>query len=187
MSRSDKLQVLDLLPEAENADATSFQERHPNAFLVLVGRDAEDDPDGDLDFYTETRMHYDEDEAREIVAGRRLDPAAQVFPVVKREGANLFSALITAGRGDSCDLVLRSKSISKFHAYIARIPQLDDTFEYQLADSGSRNGTKVNEAPLKPKELIALNDGDLIEIGGVVALKFFTARGMWHELAKLQP
>jgi hypothetical protein len=186
MSRSDKLQVRDLLDEATGMDAQGFHERYSNAFLVLVGRDPEDDEDGDWDFYTETGFQYDEQDARAIVAGERLDPGSQVFPVVKRQGANLFSALITTGRGDNCDLVLRSKSISKFHAYFARIPQLDDTFEYQLADGGSRNGTKVNDTALKPKELVALTDGDLIDFAGVVTLRFFTAKGLWNELAKLR-
>jgi pSer/pThr/pTyr-binding forkhead associated (FHA) protein len=186
MSESNRLFVRDLLAEATGSDAASFQQSYPGAFLVLVGRDPEDDEDGDLDFYTESGMQYDADEARAIVAGTRLDPSALVFPVVKRQGANLFSALITAGRGDTCDLVLRSKSISKFHAYIARIPQLDDTFQYQLADGGSRNGTKINDVKLKPKELVALSEGDLIDLAGVILLKFFTAAGMWNELAKLQ-
>lgn len=175
--------VADLLAVTDEA---RFLELHPRPFLVVVGQIAEEDGEH-FEFYTTTAAVYSQDEAAEIVAGNRLDPNARLIEVVKREGANPFSALITVGRADNCDIVLRTGSISKFHAYIATIPQLDDTLEYQLADSGSRNGTKLNDTRLAPKELVALRDGDRVDLGGVIFLRFYSPRGLWQELEKLRP
>lgn len=168
-----------------DTDEEQFLAHHPRPFLVVVSQVAEE-LDDDLEFYTGTATLYSEEEAAEIVAGKRLDANAPFIEVVKRAGANPFSALITIGRADNCDIVIRSKSISKFHAYIASIPQLDDTLEHQLADSGSRNGTKLNDARLAPKDLAALSDGDRVDIGGVIVVRFFTPAGMWTELEKLR-
>jgi pSer/pThr/pTyr-binding forkhead associated (FHA) protein len=178
--------VKDLIAEAERGDRERFVASHPEPFLVLVGRIVEEGDDDDLDYYTSTDTLYDEHQAAAIVAGELLDPNAPVFPVLKRKGANMFSALITIGRTDNCDFCFKAQSVSKFHAYIARIPQLDDTFVYQFADGGSRNGCKVNDEALKPKELVTLADGDRIEVGGVIFLRFFNASGMWQELDKLR-
>jgi pSer/pThr/pTyr-binding forkhead associated (FHA) protein len=163
-----------------------FLEQHTRPFLVIIGR-ATEELDDDLEFYTSTSSVYTEEETAEILDGKRLDPNAPMIEVAKRQGANPFSALVTIGRADNCDIVLGSKSISKFHAYIASIPQLDDTLEHQLADSGSRNGTRLNGERLAPKELAVLRDGDRIDVGGVLFLRFYTPAGMWTELQKLRP
>lgn len=169
----------------EHTDEDRFLAEHQRPFLVVVSQVPEE-LDDDLEFYTGTASLYSEEEAAEIVAGKRLDANAPYIEVVKRAGANPFSALITIGRADNCDIVIRSSSISKFHAYVASIPQLDDSLEHQLADSGSRNGTKLNDARLAPKELVALADGDRVDIGGVIVVRFFTPAGMWLELEKLR-
>lgn len=189
MRAQGEVQVITELPRLTDLLVVTseelFLERYQRPFMVIIGR-APEEMDEDQEFYTSTSSVYTEEEAAQIVAGERLDPNAPVIEVVKREGANPFSALITIGRGDNCDIVLGSKSISKFHAYIASIPQLDDTMEHQLADSGSRNGTKLNDERLTPKELSVLNDGDRIDIGGALFLRFYTPAGMWSELEKLR-
>ena len=162
-----------------------FLREHSRPFLVVVGQIVDEDDD-DFEFYTSTSTVYNEEEIAEIEAGKRLDSNARVIELVKRPGANPFSALITIGRADNCDVVLESRSISKFHAYLASIPQLDDTFEYQLADSGSRNGTKIADERLAPKELFTLRDGMRIDFGGVLFVRFFTPQGIWHQLQKLR-
>jgi hypothetical protein len=63
------------------------------------------------------------------------------------------------GRHPSNDIVLPDRRVSGFHARIER----GADGRYRIADSGSTNGTKLNDKPLtQPSEL---NDGDVIAVG----------------------
>jgi anti-anti-sigma factor len=68
------------------------------------------------------------------------------------------------GRDLSCQLRLGSPRVSKFHAAVER----RDGGGIVLQDLGSTNGTFVNGQLLRSKE-VALNEGDRIQIGPIVA------------------
>jgi adenylate cyclase len=65
------------------------------------------------------------------------------------------------GRAAGCDVVLNDNSVSRAHA---RVVVTGD--QCTVEDVGSRNGTYVNGLPIKST---ALNDGDVIAIGHVMA------------------
>lgn len=63
------------------------------------------------------------------------------------------------GRGDGCQVLLDSRSVSRLHALIQR----KDAGDFQLVDLGSRNGSFVNGRRVSIP--IALNDGDRLLFG----------------------
>jgi pSer/pThr/pTyr-binding forkhead associated (FHA) protein len=67
------------------------------------------------------------------------------------------------GRSPKASLCLPDLSLSRFHSSIVR-----QGGSFVLQDQGSRNGTYVNDLPLKAKKL--LEDGDEIRIGTAVAV-----------------
>ena len=71
----------------------------------------------------------------------------------------LESTMLTVGRGLSNDIILEDTRVSRNHAqlrYRAR--------RFWVADAGSTNGTFVNGEAIEER---ALNDGDIISLGGL--------------------
>ena len=64
------------------------------------------------------------------------------------------------GRSKSCDVVVNVPTISRNHAVLTRY----DDGSWTVTDAGSKSGTLVNGQPV---EIHALQDGDIINIGGV--------------------
>lgn len=69
------------------------------------------------------------------------------------------------GRGDECDIVIPDRQISRQHIRITR-----DEDIYIVADLDSRNGTLINNQPLKGTR--AIYDNDVISLSTVIHLTF---------------
>jgi hypothetical protein len=72
---------------------------------------------------------------------------------------------LVVGRDATCDLVLTERQISRQHI---RIWRADDSF--RIEDLESKNGTWLNETPLKGESV--LQNGDQIDLARVVRLAF---------------
>ncbi len=72
---------------------------------------------------------------------------------------------ITLGRGEECDIVLPERQISRQHLRIYR-----DGETYHVEDLDSRNGTWINNEPLKGDR--RLYDNDVIKVAMVATLQF---------------
>lgn len=101
-----------------------------------------------------------------------------VLPVRKRQ--SLFPEMITVGRTSNNDLVINDATVSKFHAFFR---QTDDKWE--LADVGSRNGTKVMGRALAARQPVSIGPGTRVRFG-TVDLVFCTAREAWDVLRGLR-
>jgi hypothetical protein len=94
-------------------------------------------------------------------AGRVTDPTLTV-----RTGVDAGTTLVltgrrvTAGRGDSCDLVVRDTTVSREHAAFV---QRGDV--WWVLDLGSTNGTRVNGLRAAEHPIVT---GDRIELGDIV-------------------
>ena len=64
------------------------------------------------------------------------------------------------GRNEDCNLTLRSKGVSRYHAQLNVSGNM-----LWIRDSGSTNGTLLNGKPITESE--ALNNGDILQIGQV--------------------
>jgi pSer/pThr/pTyr-binding forkhead associated (FHA) protein len=66
-------------------------------------------------------------------------------------------------RFDADQIVLDAATASRYHALLLR--HVDGL----LVDLESTNGTFVNDIPIQPDEPVRLADGDVIQVGEVVA------------------
>jgi predicted component of type VI protein secretion system len=82
-------------------------------------------------------------------------------PLIGRE-FNLDAAVITIGRRDENDIVIKDPTVSRNHAEIRQ-----EGGDLVLRDTGSTSGTVVNGAPLAGEH--RLRDGDVILIGSNAA------------------
>ncbi|MFZ5787678.1 MAG: FHA domain-containing protein, partial [Acidobacteriota bacterium] len=71
----------------------------------------------------------------------------------------LSADVVHLGRGDDCDVVLASFTVSRRHAEIRRTPK-----GYWLVDVGSSNGVWIGEQRVRE---VALQDGLEFRLGGV--------------------
>jgi hypothetical protein len=103
-----------------------------------------------------------------------------LIPLQKRAGVDAaFAERISVGRAPNRDIVLRHGSVSKFHAWFTS----DAAGAFSLTDSGSKNGTRLNGEPLKPRESRPIQSGDEITFGSVRAA-VCDARTLWRVLWK---
>src|SRR3712207_2671003 len=72
--------------------------------------------------------------------------------------------IMTLGRDNNNDIVLDEPTVSRQHALL-----LCDADGLRLIDLESTNGTLLNGVPLPPEQPQRLNDGDLIQLGRVLA------------------
>ncbi len=116
-----------------------------------------DSPAGVLDEYLATLPQADRSIIEEIAGSK--DKAM----VVINKGSNLGSRYlintqgVTIGRSTTSDIFLDDVTVSRAHAVIEMNPE-----GFVLKDSGSLNGTYVNNVSVSSKDL---NSGDQIQIG----------------------
>lgn len=111
----------------------------------------------------------------------------QIYPAgVDAEMIRLKKNRTLIGRDLSCDIALEDTAVSRTHAAI----DFDDS-SYFAADLGSRNGTFVDDQPLRDRRRLA--GGELIRLGGTI-LKFMASmdeeaqyHAVVHELMTRDP
>jgi hypothetical protein len=172
-------QVSDFI-DAADGDEQKFLTRYPNPFLVLE-KGVKAAKNNELDYFT-TMTSMEDLEAAVGRTAVKIDLEDYVYPVVKKPQANPYKDMYTIGRVDTCDIVVRSPSISKFHAYIAR-KELQEG-NYMVVDAGSSNGTKLNGVSLVPMKGLEIKTGNLITLGGDAVLRFFLAKDFYSVIHK---
>ncbi len=98
---------------------------------------------------------------------RRAEPPSDALVVIGSPEEALRGRILLldgntrVGRGTECDVVLTQGCVSRLHACI----ELDGE-SYWIADRGTVNGTRINDAPLTERR--RLEDGDRIKIGSTI-------------------
>ena len=167
MAAPKRRYVQSYLADSRNLGAEDFLAKHRDPVLVVLARGEEEE--GEYVTYAGVTPEA----MSAIAAGRRMPPAAEVFPVKKTCHEATFPGMITIGRTINCDLVILDPKISKFHAYLVQDPK--DRQRCLLADAGSRNGTFLNGTRLKARRLTELTSGDEVRIGSRLLLRFYQA------------
>ena len=118
---------------------------------------ASDSPAGVLDEYLATLPQADRSVIEEVAQSK--DKAMLVVNRGSNVGARFLitSTGVTVGRATSCGVFLDDVTVSRTHA---RIERSEDGFA--IIDSGSLNGTYVNNNSVKQQNLL---NGDRIQIG----------------------
>jgi hypothetical protein len=97
-----------------------------------------------------------------------------------RKKMALFTDMITVGRTANNDVPIGHPSISRFHAYF-RI----NSKRVELTDTGSYNGTWVNDARLSPRTGYRLSINDVLRFAEL-KLRLIDAAHCWEELRMSQ-
>jgi hypothetical protein len=125
--------------DCRELDEAAFKERHGDLFFLHHG------PIGKLNQAGDGQRTIAL-EGRGTSPGVPLDPRADfvVFRVPpKRQGA-LGDDLLWLGRSEENDVVIPDVSVSAIHAFL----RLDPDGRVLMHDSGSRNGTQVEDEPV---------------------------------------
>jgi hypothetical protein len=99
-------------------------------------------------------------------------PKCHVVPIRKRSEVS-FLHHVSVGRARNHDIVLRHKSVSKFHAWF----ELTQDVRLFVKDCDSSNHTFVNGTKVKDREEVRA--GDTLRFGSVEG-RLCTAEGLWR-------
>lgn len=94
---------------------------------------------------------------------------------VRKSDRNTFKNMVTIGRTDNNDIVVKEGSVSKFHAYISEGLKQEG---YKLTDAGSRNGTTLAGVNVLAHRSADLQSGVRVTFGRV-NMRFFTATDLY--------
>ncbi len=150
--------LVDFHQDCQSLDLADFERTHGEAFLLHHGA---------LD---KLKVPVAGDQTHDLESppgqeGEVLKPAADflVFPL--RSAGWPDADMIWIGRSDANELVIPDATISEVHAFILRIDG-----GYGIQDTGSRNGTWINDARVEPQgrgEPVALSSGARLRLGSV--------------------
>jgi len=95
--------------------------------------------------------------------GRRLNriPKAELKFLVHDGQRVRLTDRMTIGRDRSNAITIDDPLVSRVHCVVHRIRS-----SWYVEDSGSRNGTWVNDKRIRPGKAVRLEPGDLIRLGG---------------------
>ena len=102
-----------------------------------------------------------------------LRMACHIVPIKKREDGGSFLQHVSVGRARNHDIVLRHRSVSKFHAWFEITPS-GGLF---VKDCESRNHTFINERRVLDRDEVRA--GDTVKFGSVET-RVCTSEGFWR-------
>jgi hypothetical protein len=79
-----------------------------------------------------------------------------------------FAERVSVGRASNKDVVLRHKSVSKFHAWF----ETDTSGALYVVDAESKNLTHLNAAAVVPKTKMLIAPGDFVRFGSIETFLF---------------
>ena len=161
--------VHDYIPTAKGMGADMFAARYPHPFLF--GKEVLEE-----EFRFSTLVTDEKSTSLTAPAGVHPPGAGRgstdtfrirhwVIAVRKPPGAPTPDRIFI-GRGETNDICVPHKTVSKLHGYFVRDPQI--TTRWFVVDTGSANGTKHNGMRIPPRAKCALVDADTIVFGRCV-------------------
>ncbi len=175
--------VKDLVPVVQSTTREAFCARYDHPFLF--GREVLEE-----EFQFNTLVTNDV--SRESRESGPSSPAVGtdvfrirhwVIPVRKPEGA-AGQDRIFLGRGETNDICVPHRTVSKLHAYFQRDPNI--LTRWFVVDTGSANGTKANGLKVPPRARVDLVDGDVVVFGRCV-FQWMTAATLYERVEAMAP
>jgi pSer/pThr/pTyr-binding forkhead associated (FHA) protein len=151
-------------------DRDAFMKAQPQPFLLWYREQAQ--PLQEWSFKTQT-IATD----KSIILSPEVSKY-EVFPLVKTQN-NPWRDRISVGRARNNDIVILDNSVSKLHAHIV----VEEPTRASVTDTGSLNGTRLNQKRLKAGEGIDASSGDTVTFGRVDML-FLDAGGLYDFLQR---
>ena len=166
----------------EDLALNNFVAAYPNGFLV---EKSERLLDKNVMFQFLTDVVEDMQVLEQLWQGdaRPAILEARVIEIEKRKEIN-HADRITIGRSPENDIVVYNKMASRRHAYLD-ISRSDGTCI--LVDTGSTNGTFLNDRKIATNEKYPLTDADEISIGPETKVVYFSSNAFHTFLSELKP
>ena len=138
--------------ELEGLGKEGFAARYGRFFLVVT------DPNQleEMSLFVNTATR----DSSVVVRSQRAERAAYL-PIMESRGKET-PPRYEVGREPPCHVVLAHHRVSKIHAFFTYNAGM-----LSLTDIGSKNGTRLNSAPLTAEEEVPVDLGDTIEFGPV--------------------
>lgn len=114
---------------------------------------------------------------RETADAGPASPTAFSSAIPLSKGANPFGHMVTVGRANNNDVVIKNKRVSKFHAYFRQLGE-----SWSLFDANSSNGTFLNGIKLAPERARPLKKGDRIGFGKEITTVFLLPAALFELL-----
>lgn len=140
-----------------------FCQRFPHPFLIQRSRSISSTP-GSPGFFTVRSTD---------VAIENDWFSSAVIPVTAKED-KLYRYSLTVGRTDNNDVVLPRSFISKYHAAFS-----ERDGRWTLTDTGSLNGTKIDELKLEPQRAYPIGTGTPVEFAGQLRFLFLQPQDLF--------
>jgi len=157
----------ELMALAKRVDESTFAKKNPGIYLIVRGTG---DKPVDADARTTVRI---------MPGAPQQSPELRHFliiPVV-RSGTTPFADMVSVGRVEGNDIVIRHATVSKIHAFFSEV----EPGSWTLTDKGSTNGTWVGGVRLQPDVPHKLGANEMVAFGQChVALK--GAAALWRFL-----
>lgn len=99
---------------------------------------------------------------------------------VKKRPNNNFSMMVTVGRAENNDIIIRNGKISKFHAYFNSIGD-----QWAVTDGNSSNGTYVHGERLVPNSRFVIHDGTDLSFSQDLNYRFVTNISMFNHVQRM--
>lgn len=139
------------------ASKADFVRDHSRPFLIYSQNPARESTPVDARLMTIDRF---------VVDGNRTSPFRETIVATELLARDPEEKkIVTIGASPACDIVINDNSLSKQHAWFARV---NETYEaWQLWDNDSVGGTQVNAKLLQPGFPQLLQSGDVVMLGYV--------------------
>lgn len=177
--------VHDYIPIAKGMTADMFVARYPAPFLF--GKEVLEEEFRFSTLVTDEKSgRFEPPQSGVMPPGRGTDTFRirhWVIAVKKPPGAPTPDRIFI-GRGETNDICVPHKTVSKLHGYFVRDPQI--TTRWFVVDTGSANGTKHNGMRIPPRAKVALVDGDTIVFGRCV-FQWMGAKALHERLIAMAP
>lgn len=106
------------------------------------------------------------------------DPGVKVYPVHPKDRTR-NDGPVSLGRKQHQDVVINDGMISSLHAHFTLEFDEGDERMFFYEDQGSSNGSWLNGEKLEHNHKVQVNNKDSLRLGPNVAVKFYTAGGIY--------
>ncbi|MBW2461731.1 MAG: FHA domain-containing protein [Deltaproteobacteria bacterium] len=167
--------VDDLIERASSESVSQWSRTFGPAVLVGPKSMTFDDYGGDID-EDEEENHWSFQTLAAGVIPKVGDDPLTSFRIgevygLKKAAKGAFATTLLVGRASSNDVSIDDNSLSKLHARI----KLAADGTMTISDSGSMNGTMLNEEPVSSTP-VALAAGDVLQLGSRIFMVYEIAR-----------
>lgn len=179
MKDSDELpKASELRASVEKMSATEFAKANPRPALHLTLEIKTKTGESDGNKSTKERSYERTAVIPPSGAGIINRYHDRIAFLAKRPG-NPFPNMISVGRALNNDVVIVLSTVSKLHGYF-----LNDGAAWSFYDHGSKNGTQLNGAPVKPNERRPIAPGDRIRLGLELQCVFLSPEKLYDFLRR---